>query len=734
MHKLGYAAAAAMMLAAACTSAPADMASAGEKPFMPKSLTPEGVNAADEFLWLEEVWGERAIAWVKQQNAKTEAVFKADPRYEPFRKEALAILTAQDRTPTPTFRADGIDNFWQDANNVRGVWRHTTLDSYRSGAPQWQTVLDIDALSKAEKANWIFKGSDCVGPAETRCLVSLSDGGKDAVVVREFDTVTKSFVPGGFNIPEGKHRIDWLDADTLLVATDFGPGTLTESGYPFIVKTLKRGQTMAQATEVYRGSASDGGYGVSPSVYRDGAGNVLAVIITRPLDTFRSETWELVDGKATKLFLPQRVSVRGALKANTLGDVRVVLTIEEPWKLHGKDYPAGSLLAIPRDTLRLSDALTLAKGDVAVFVPTERKSIDSVSVFDSRIVAEVYDNVRGRATVFSDSGDFAGWTPTNLPVPENAAVHLGSSSRAKQQLFFTYEGFLTPSTLALADVAAAKADVIRAAPARFDASTHIVEQHEATSKDGTKIPYFVVRPKGAPNPATATMMFGYGGFQVSYPPVYKPELGKLWLERGGAYVIANIRGGGEFGPAWHQAALNGNRQRAFDDFAAVAADLAARKITSAKHLGIYGRSNGGVLTTVSLTQHPELLGAVVIESPLTDMLRYHELPPGASWMGEYGDPRIPEQAAWIAAYSGYQNIQKGRAYPVPYITTNTRDDRVHPGHARKFAARMQEAGYQALYFENTDGGHSNDSDPILNSERWARHYVYLAQQLGLGGK
>ena len=734
MHKLGYAAAAAMMLAAACTSAPADMASAGEKPFMPKSLTPEGVNAADEFLWLEEVWGERAIAWVKQQNAKTEAVFKADPRYEPFRKEALAILTAQDRTPTPTFRADGIDNFWQDANNVRGVWRHTTLDSYRSGAPQWQTVLDIDALSKAEKANWIFKGSDCVGPAETRCLVSLSDGGKDAVVVREFDTVTKSFVPGGFNIPEGKHRIDWLDADTLLVATDFGPGTLTESGYPFIVKTLKRGQTMAQATEVYRGSASDGGYGVSPSVYRDGAGNVLAVIITRPLDTFRSETWELVDGKATKLFLPQRVSVRGALKANALGDVRVVLTIEEPWKLHGKDYPAGSLLAIPRDTLRLSDALTLAKGDVAVFVPTERKSIDSVSVFDSRIVAEVYDNVRGRATVFSDSGDFAGWTPTNLPVPENAAVHLGSSSRAKQQLFFTYEGFLTPSTLALADVAAAKADVIRAAPARFDASTHIVEQHEATSKDGTKIPYFVVRPKGAPNPATATMMFGYGGFQVSYPPVYKPELGKLWLERGGAYVIANIRGGGEFGPAWHQAALNGNRQRAFDDFAAVAADLAARKITSAKHLGIYGRSNGGVLTTVSLTQHPELLGAVVIESPLTDMLRYHELPPGASWMGEYGDPRIPEQAAWIAAYSGYQNIQKGRAYPVPYITTNTRDDRVHPGHARKFAARMQEAGYQALYFENTDGGHSNDSDPILNSERWARHYVYLAQQLGLGGK
>ncbi|OYX47622.1 MAG: S9 family peptidase [Alphaproteobacteria bacterium 32-64-14] len=739
MRKLGYVAAAAIMLAAACTSVPADTASAAAKPFMPNSLEPSAVAAADEFLWLEDVWGERAIAWVKQQNAKTEAVFKADPRYEPFRQEALAILTAQDRTPTPAFRAEGIDNFWQDANNVRGVWRHTTLDSYRSGAPQWQTVLDIDALSKAENANWIFKGSDCVGPAETRCLVSLSDGGKDAVVVREFDTVTKAFVPGGFNIPEGKHRIDWLDADTLLVATDFGPGTLTESGYPFIVKALKRGQTLSQATEVYRGSAGDGGYGVSPSVYRDGSGKILGVIISRPLDTFRQETWELVDGKPVKLELPERVSVRGMIG---FGDQpftsELVFTIEEPWNLApGVSYKSGTLLAEPISVLRSGGPVVISTGVPTVFVPTARQSIDEVRVFDTHIVATVYDNVRGRIAIFSGGGEGkgrspGGWRQEKLTIPENTAVHLGSDSRSSDKLFYTYEGFLTPSTLALADVAAAKADVIRAAPARFDASHHVVEQYEAASKDGAKIPYFVVRPKGAPNPATPTMMFGYGGFQVSYPPVYKPELGKLWLERGGAYVIANIRGGGEFGPAWHQAALKGNRQRAFDDFAAVAADLATRKITSAKHLGIYGRSNGGVLTTVSLTQHPELLGAVVIESPLTDMLRYHELPPGASWMGEYGDPRIPEEAQWIAAYSGYQNIQKGKVYPIPYITTNTRDDRVHPGHARKFAARLQKAGYQALYYENTDGGHSNDSDPILNSERWARHYVYLAQQLGLG--
>ena len=339
MRKLGYVVAAILLAACAGTPPSVPMTNAA-KPFMPKSLTPEGVNAADEFLWLEDVWGERAIAWVKEQNAKTEAVFKADARYEPFRQEALAILTAQDRTPTPTFRAEGIDNFWQDAANVRGIWRHTSLASYRSGSPQWQTVLDIDALSKAENANWIFKGADCVGPAETRCLVSLSDGGKDAVVVREFDTTTKSFVPGGFNIPEGKHRIDWLDADTLLVATDFGPGTLTESGYPFIVKTLKRGQTLAQATEVYRGSASHGGYGVSPSVFRDGAGEVLGVIITRPLDTFRSETWQLDNGKAIKLELPERVSVRGMI------DGMLVFTVEQDWiNRYDQKVPAGALQA-----------------------------------------------------------------------------------------------------------------------------------------------------------------------------------------------------------------------------------------------------------------------------------------------------------------------------------------------------------------------------------------------------
>jgi prolyl oligopeptidase len=751
MRKLGYVVATITLLAA-CSSAPPQRpeptlpsapsvstptatAAGADKPFMPKNLSPAAVKAADDFLWLEDVMGSRSLDWVKEQNARTEGVLKADARYEPFRKEALAILTAQDRIPAPGFGANGIQNFWQDAKNVRGVWRQTTLESYRSDKPKWSTILDVDALAKREKANWIYKGADCLPPDETLCLVNLSDGGKDAVVVREFDVAKKAFVAKGFNIPEGKHRIEWFDKDTLLVATDFGPDSLTESGYPFIIKSLKRGQKLADAKEIYRGSAKDGGYGVSPSVMHDSAGAVLATLATRPLDTFRQEVYDISSGKPQKLNLPERSTLRGMLGRVGGPPPRLVFTIEENWRINDQDFKAGTLMSVPMRMLLPPPpgvGIVLTKGDLSILEPTPRQSVEDVDVFDERIFATLYDNVRGRVSVFTDKGEFGGWQQNPLQAPENVAIHLGSSSRKQEKAFYTYEGFLTPPTLNLANVAALTSDRVKEAPAKFDASNDLVEQFEAISRDGTKIPYFVVHPRGELTGKTATMMFGYGGFQVSYPPVYKPELGKIWLERGGAYVIANIRGGGEFGPAWHQAALKGNRQRAFDDFAAVAADLAARRITSAKNLGIYGRSNGGVLTSVTLTQHPELIGGAVIESPLVDMLRYHELPPGASWMGEYGDPRIAEEAKWIAAYSGYQNVQPDAKYPEVYVTTNTRDDRVHPGHARKFAARLQATGHPVLYYEETNGGHSNDSDPLLNSQRWARHYVYLARSLGLG--
>ena len=737
---------AALLAVAGCASssdaptegpAPAVQASAPAAAIPADRLTPAAIAAADDFLWLEEVTGTRATRWVNDQNKKTEAVLRADPRYEAFRLEALSILTAQDRTPAPAFRGEGVDNFWQDEKNVRGLWRSTTLDSYKSDKPKWTTVLDIDALAKREGANWIYKGADCLAPDETLCLVDLSDGGKDAVRVREFDTRKRAFVAKGFDIPEGKHRIAWLDRDTLLVATDFGDGSLTESGYPFIVKSLKRGQKLSEASEVYRGTAKDGGYGVRPLVMRDSKGEVLATLVSRPLDTFSGEVWDITTGKPVKLNVPVQATLRGMLGKVGGAAPRLVFTLEEAWEISGQTAAAGAVLAVPMRMLLPPPpgvGIVMSNRDLVIFEPSARQSVEDVAVFDERVIATVYDNVRGQAIVFTDKGEFGGWRQNPLKTPENVAIHLGSSAREAEQVFFTYEGFLTPSTLNIADIAALTSEKVKEAPKRFDASGHVVEQFEALSRDGARVPYFVVRPKGELTGKAPTLMFGYGGFQVSYPPAYKPELGKIWLERGGAYVIANIRGGGEFGPPWHQAALKGNRQRAFDDFAAVAADLAARRITSAKNLGIYGRSNGGVLTSVTMTQRPDLIGGAVIESPLVDMMRYHLLPPGASWMGEYGDPRIAAEAAFIAAYSAYQNLKPGQKYPEVYITTNTRDDRVHPGHARKFAARLQAMGYPALYFENTQGGHSNDSDPVMNAERWARHYVYLARTLGMGGE
>ncbi|WEK57733.1 MAG: prolyl oligopeptidase family serine peptidase [Candidatus Brevundimonas phytovorans] len=714
----------------ALAQAPADpvaAAATNPPPHFPGDLTPEGVKAADDHLALEEVDGAEARAFVAAENARSLSALTGDRRYEAFRQQAEAILTATDRIPGVSFLGEGLGNFWQDGVNPKGVWRRTTLDSYRSNQPQWETLLDIDALAKSEGRDWVFKGADCLAPDETRCLINLSDGGKDAVTVREFDLTTKTFVgpsQGGFVIPEGKHRLTWLDRDTLLIATDFGPGTMTESGYPFIVKSLTRGHPLAQATEVYRGQQSDGGYGVSPMVFRDKAGAVGAVLFSRPLDTFRSEIWALgADGKPQKLNLPERVAVEGVMSGN------LIFSPDQAWSFDGQDYAAGSLLSLPLGVLR-PERLEIAIGAAraTVFTPTARQSLQNVTVLSDSIVAVIADNVVGTLKRFTPSANR--WTVTELAVPANSAVGLGDSSKAKGQVFVSTQGFLTPPTLSLAEVSTGALTELKSAPAKFDASTHVVEQFEATSADGTKIPYFVTRPRNLAMDGTGpTILFGYGGFQASFPPAYKPEMGKLWLENGGVFVQANIRGGGEFGPGWHQAALRENRQRAFDDFAAVARDLEQRKITSPRHLGIYGRSNGGVLTSVSITQHPELFNAAVIESPLIDMLRYQDLPAGASWIGEYGDPRIPGDAAFIARYSAYQQLRPEVKYPRVYITTNTRDDRVHPGHARKFAARLGDQGHDHLYYEDTAGGHSNDADPVANARRWARHYVYLSQQL-----
>lgn len=686
-------------------------------PTPPASTTTE---AEDPYLWLEEVDGERAMEWVRAHNAHSLGVLQADPRYQGFHDAALEISQSRARIPAAGFNRDGtVDNFWQDADHVRGVWRRATLDSYRSDAPQWETILDFDALAAAEGANWVYKGASCLPPEDRYCLVSLSDGGKDAVTVREYDTVERRWVEGGFNLPESKGGATWIDRDTLLIARDFGEGSLTSSGYPLTVRRLKRGQSLDQAEIVFRGQPTD----VSTQAYtlRDADGNLKATMLYRGITTWESETWRLNDdGTTTRMVMPARAGISGIV-----GD-RLIVTMRQDWRSpSGQEFRIGDVVAYDIDTW-LADPM--AAGEI-VIRPTERQSVEGVNATRNTLVVTLYDNVRGGVYVYRPKAG-GGWDRTQLDLPENVTVGLGSASEVDDKVFVNLAGYLNPSSLWLADAATGEAEQIKSLPPMFDSAGLTVDQFEARSADGTMIPYFVVHREGmALDGSNPTLLGGYGGFQQSQLPGYSGTIGKLWLENSGVYVRANIRGGGEFGPRWHQAALQQNRQRAHEDFQAVAADLIARNITSPRRLGIIGGSQGGLLMGTLLTQRPDLINAAVIQVPLFDMLRYHRLLAGASWMAEYGDPDIPEQRAWIEAYSPYQNLRAGQPYPEVFIHTSTKDDRVHPGHARKAAARLEELGYPVLFYENTDGGHAAGANLRETARRIALEYTYLSRRL-----
>ena len=679
-------------------------------------LTELGKN--DPYLWMEEIEGARVMDWAKAQNAKTLPVLQGDKRYADLEAKALAILNAKDRVPGVSFAGDGsLRNFWQDAEHVRGVWRKTSLESYRTTEPAWETILDIDALSKAENANWVFKGAACLPPDDTRCLVTLSNGGKDAVTVREFDTTTKTFVEpvhgGGFVLPEGKQTYTWLDKDTLLVGREWTPGEVTKSGYAYVLKTLKRGQTLDQAVEVFRGAETD--VSVNAFVLRDADGKAVAVMAGRGLTFFEAETYLLDSGKPVKLDLPLKSSVQGYV------DGQMIVLLEQDWK----GFKTGDLVSFDLAKLKAAPDTAVA---TLVLRPTAQQSVEQVTTTRTKLVVGLLDKVKGAARVLTHGPK--GWTSQTLDLPANSAIGLGSTSEKDERLFITVTGYLTPSTYWLADAGSLKLEQVKVSPARFDASTHVVEQFEATSTDGTRIPYFVVRPKGVKYDGQApTLLYAYGGFQVPLTPGYSGVMGKLWLERGGTYVVANIRGGGEFGPAWHEAGLKANRQKVYDDFFAVSQDLITRKITSPRRLGIMGGSNGGLLMGVALTQRPELYNAIVIQVPLFDMIRYSQIGAGASWIGEYGDPAIPSERAVIAKYDPYSNLKAGQKYPEVFIETSTKDDRVHPAHARKAAAKLEELGYPVLYYENIDGGHAASANLAETARRQALEYVYLSKKL-----
>ena len=683
-------------------------------PTMHAADTKGGAVATDPYLWLEEVEGDRAIAWARKQNERTLAELQADPRYPRFEAEARRILEARDRIADPVLLAGTAYNFWQDDQHVRGLLRRSDWASYALGSPRWETVLDVDALAAKDGKPWVTGMPDCLAPEYRRCLVTLSNGGKDAAIVREFDTVDRKFVEGGFVLPEAKHSVEWADRDTLLIGTDWGDGSLTESGYPYIVKRWKRGQPLASATEVFRGTPRD--VGVSPLRLQDRDGNFVLLIARR--ETFFESTFQLLDAdRLVALPLPRRSQIEGYWSG------QLIASLQEDWIIGGATYSSGSLVSFSlAQFLRPATLMSSSSTSRARAI----RSRPSEAVGRSRTSSRRRTSRPAPIATHSRTASGGG---SECSTCRSAARFRSETSRQ------TTIGRLSTrkaSPRRGASTSRTRRGRSRSSRSCPQGSTRAAKSSSSTRqpRDGTKVPYFVVRPKDLKFDSSApTLLYGYGGFQISMTPAYSGTIGKLWLEDGGVYVLANIRGGGEFGPAWHQAGLKTKRQLIYDDFISVAEDLIARKITSARRLGIMGGSNGGLLMGVMLTQRPDLWNAVVIQVPLLDMLRYDQMLAGASWVDEFGSPSVPEERAFLQRISPYQNLKTGVPYPPPFFVTSTKDDRVHPGHARKMAARMAELGLPFYYYENIDGGHAAAADQRERAKRIALEFTYLSRRL-----
>jgi prolyl oligopeptidase len=667
----------------------------------------------DPYLWLEDVTGGKALDWVRGQNAVSTSKLESSPGFAALQDRLLTILNSRERIPSVAKHGKFYYNFWRDDTNVRGLWRRTTLEEYKKHNPAWETVLDLDQLAAQEKENWVWHGYTVLEPSYDRCLIELSRGGADAAVVREFDLTQREFVAGGFAVPEAKTDVSWRNRNTLYIGTDYGPGSLTSSGYPRVVKEWRRGTPLSEAVTVFEGEPGD--VSVSAAVEHD-HGHVYEMI-ERGVTFFSGRTYLRRSDQWVQIEKPDDAIVE------TFGRF-LLLRLRSDWSVNGNTYAAGSLLA-----LDLDDYLRGARDFSVLFQPTERTSLESISDTKHYLLLTELDNVHSRPYCLRFARGQWGRTPMAAPAFGTVSVN-GIDSNESDDYFMTLTDFLTPSSLYLGVVGKPETEKIKALPAFFNADGLEIQQFNATSKDGTRVPYFQVARKGLRlDGNNVTLLNGYGGFEVPMLPGYNPFTGAAWLERGGVYVLANIRGGGEFGPKWHNAARKENRQRAYDDFIAVAEDLISRDVTSPRHLGIEGRSNGGLLMGVMLTERPDLFGAVHCGSPLLDMRRYNKLLAGASWMDEYGNPDSPEDWAYIQKYSPYQNARADRPYPPILITTSTRDDRVHPGHARKMAARLEEQGHEVLYYENTEGGHGAAANNKQSAFMEALAYTFLWNEL-----
>ena len=671
-------------------------------------------NENDPYLWLENVDGDRAMAWVEARNQDTRETLARGEPFARSERRLRAILDSSDRIPYISKYGPHYYNFWRDGEHPRGLWRRTTLDEYRKPNPAWETVLDVDLLAREEKENWVFAHAEFLEPTYDRCLIALSRGGADAVVVREFDLSTRSFVAHGFYLPESKGSFSWAGKDRLFVARDFGPDTMTESGYPRIVKLWRRGEALTAADIIFEGGRTD----VSVGAYATLAPGYEAEFVYRGIDFYNTDLFIRREGALRAIDIPSDATA-------SVHRGRLFITLDTDWTIGARMYPAGSLLATDFERFLAGDR----KLDV-LYDPSPGSSLAQYSPTRNHVLINVLDNVRNR--VYAATPTMDGWERTNLTKPggmQTISVR-AVDPHADDRYFTDSADYLTPSALSLGTVGG-RDIALKRMPAMFDAAGLSITQAWAVSADGTRVPYFLVgNPKSkGPRPA---LLYGYGGFEISMTPQYSPGVGAMWLEQGGVYVVANIRGGGEFGPAWHQAALKANRPRAYEDFIAVAEDLIRRAITTPGQLGVMGGSNGGLLAGNMLTMRPDLFGAVVAQVPLLDMRRYHELLAGASWMAEYGDPDKPEEWAFIRSFSPYHNLDPDTRYPPLLLMTSTRDDRVHPGHARKMGAKMAAQGHRVLYYENIEGGHAGAADNAQRARMWTLAYTFLHRTLGGG--
>ncbi len=672
----------------------------------------------DPFLWLEDVTGEKPLEWVRARNAESTGALAASPDFAAVESRIRSILDSKDRIPMVTKIGDRFYNFWRDAEHPKGLWRRTTLESFRTPSPDWDTVLDLDKLAADEGVGWVWHGATVLEPEDRRCLVALSRGGADADVVREFDLERKAFVEEAgkpFTLPEAKSRVTWRNADSLFVATDFGPGSLTASGYPRTVREWARGTPLSAAITVFEGRHDD----MSVMAWRDPTPGFEREFVLRQVTFYSNELFFRRDGKLVRIDKPDDATA-------TIHREWLFLELRSDWRPQEKTYRAGSLLAIPFEKFLAGERVM-----EPLFEPTERSSLVAAAPTRTSLLVATLDNVRSRvaAMTFRDGR----WHREPLPgVPENGtASAIPVDDLESDEFLLVTASSLEPQSLSFGRVGDGAVEPLKRSPAFFDAKGLRVTQHEAVSKDGTRVPYFQIGPATLPmDGSTATLLYGYGGFEIPLVPGYEPIAGAAWLEKGRVYVIANIRGGGEFGPRWHQAALKAERPRAYEDFIAVAEDLVARKVTSPEHLGIKGGSNGGLLVGNMLAMRPDLFGAVVCQVPLLDMRRYHTLLAGASWMDEYGDPDDPKQWSFIRGFSPYHLVaEKKGPYPPVLITTSTRDDRVHPGHARKMTARLLAIGAPVLYYENIEGGHGGAADNRQRAFMDALGYVFLDREL-----